>query len=360
MRHNDDFSTPPRFPELTTGNNPFLNEDGIMDGLFGQLDVKEHCLKILINYCQQTLAPAIDNQSQKRDLSKLFDGSFCVGEAHHEISPKKFLIQNIQDLAANGYQVLFFEHLFKAEHQDLLNEYHNSPMGTQMPQALKEKLARLDEGHHVNSKDFNFTKVVEAAKENGIRVVAIDNESIWSMYKPGVGGLSEIDSYHRTLLMNGFAKSIIDAHLANNPNLKWCALMGNSHVNTRSFSDQLPVPGVADLFADCQDIFISDEDVKKPEITSNQAKQVVISQGNVKLVASLFVKCNSGDDLSLSSLSNSALKSAEQANQDSYSIFPDDKSEGSGENRLPKTKRLKPNPTQQKLNEPKSSERQRQ
>ena len=52
-----------------------------------------------------------EEEKQRRPLAELLDGNFCLGEDHEEISPKRFLIENMSTFRERGFSVLFMEHL---------------------------------------------------------------------------------------------------------------------------------------------------------------------------------------------------------------------------------------------------------
>jgi hypothetical protein len=173
------------------------------------------------------------------NFESLLSGSFCVGEVHSSPSPKRFLIENMSNLRDRGYSTLFLEHLFhNSVMQDALDEYLKPPADKEMPKDLQRYLTSLDYGFSFPEdcdKNFNFCKLVEAAKNNGIRIVGIDTEQSYDMglSRYGAGGDD------RTKGMNCVAYNIIRSEAREG---KWVALMGNTHIG--KFDG---VPGVSEM-----------------------------------------------------------------------------------------------------------------
>ena len=118
-----------------------------------------------------------------RDLlqTKKYPG-IILGESHDEMSSKKFLIENMQVLKNNGVTTLYLEHLLYGSMQSDLDAYLVS--NESMPPVLETYLADLDWNNSITNKKWGFKALVQAAKEAGIRVVAIDTEA---SYNAGLG-----------------------------------------------------------------------------------------------------------------------------------------------------------------------------
>lgn len=168
------------------------------------------------------------------------NAGISLGESHVDLSPKKFLIENMKEFKQNGVQTIFFEHLCSELHQGELDEYMKSPPGAPMPIGLALYLHALDEGHMMLSNGtpnfldlktrYNYTEVVKAAKQEGIRVVAIDTDATYSI---------DADSDTRIKIMNYQAKKIIDN---NKDSSKWICFVGSAHINTYH-----KIPGMSEL-----------------------------------------------------------------------------------------------------------------
>ncbi len=212
-----------------------------------------------------------------KDVNELLETSFIVGENHSDVSPKKFIIKNMQALKAAGFTTLYLEHLYYDD-QKLLDDYLKTGV---MDEKLKEHLQKLDRKHGVPDEltiagdeiefgdedvgdaqkespyfqewdKFNFMALVEAARTADIRIVAIDVKAVYEsqevlnntsfalLYKD-----STSESTKRMQCMNYTAQAIIRREQAKKEDAgeKWLAIMGNAHVNK-----QVGVPGVADIF----------------------------------------------------------------------------------------------------------------
>lgn len=160
-----------------------------------------------------------------------------VGEWHSSAESKKLLCDNMAMLAANGVSVLYLEHLLSDFHQHALDAYQagNAP---DMPAVLSEYLDAQDWGHHTDP-DHGFRKLVEAAHDHGIAIVALDCMASYRL--KGIYAPADL----RTKMFSYFAQAVIGHHQgkadpANGH--KWVALVGNTHTNTYQ-----GIPGLAEL-----------------------------------------------------------------------------------------------------------------
>jgi uncharacterized iron-regulated protein len=156
-------------------------------------------------------------------------------------------------LKKNGFDILFMEHLYYDD-QALLDSYFGSAT-SEMPDKLKDHLQKLDARHrfwHICGptnkqksaiwQSNNFSAIVQAAKQAGIRIVALDTEYEYSLQEVGINDIQESDI--RNYSFNFTANKIIRAEMALcDSKTKWCALMGSSHVERIMSS----IPGVAEL-----------------------------------------------------------------------------------------------------------------
>jgi hypothetical protein len=185
---------------------------------------------------------------QKEHISweGLLERNICVGEVHHELASKRFLIENIKLFKESGFYVIFMEHLSQREDSSLLKIYE---LNEDMPQELKERLARLD--RQFQSKlypkewgQYNFTKIVEAAKQNGIKVIPLEESEHSYQFSN--------DGSRRAAILSLNAKNAIDQFNESGQEGKWLALVGSAHLN-RCYN----VPGICDI-VNAQDLLITD------------------------------------------------------------------------------------------------------
>jgi hypothetical protein len=194
----------------------------------------------IIHLSQNIADIAIPQKPQVMDFNSLFQNNFCVGETHSDISPKRFLQDNMKNLKANGYGTLFFEHVFyETTMQESFNRYHAADAGSEMPRDLSCYLEYLGTKQSKRNgrnydKDYNFVELVRLAKEAGIRVVAIDSEDA---YTSGDSNINNGNTRYKTL--NFLANEIIKREAGDE---KWVALIGEAHLETLK-----GVPGIADI-----------------------------------------------------------------------------------------------------------------
>ncbi len=186
------------------------------------------------------------------NLEQLFSSNtgIVIGENHSSDSSKKFLIQNFPTMFKMGYRVLFLEHLSQ-EKQHLIDEYYGVEVAPEkMPGDLVKNLHKLDDGHmeldkSESTKNSGFLNIVKAAKESGIRIVCLeesDKEYRAQKYKD------------RFTKFNSRVADVIsaDPDLAN-PDLKWLAFVGTTHVhNHASYKDEnsVPIKGIVEQLGD--------------------------------------------------------------------------------------------------------------
>ena len=171
-------------------------------------------------------------EKKKRSVAELLDGNFCVGEDHKDISPKRFLIENMSEFKEHGFSVLFMEHL--AADWD-----------------LSARLRSLDEKHMWNiSQEYNFTNVVKAAQKHGIEIVNLEeNNEIYHQYKDGSKRMVSLNYNAREVI----AQKEQEFFGANGNALKWFAFVGSAHLNSR-----YGVPGICEIIPNVQDVLIAD------------------------------------------------------------------------------------------------------
>ena len=177
-----------------------------------------------------------------------------IGESHEDKSPKQFLIDNMAMLKSHGVTTLYMEHILH-ENQSMIDAYMQSSAGVAMPRELELYLKNLDEERHLSG-NATFTNVVKTAKNNGIRVVAIDTESSYQIVNNSIADLgNEEISINRYKAMN---MAMLERFREYNDGGKYVVFVGSAHASTCQ-----GVPGVSDLLG-CPNIVIHDVDSKDP------------------------------------------------------------------------------------------------
>lgn len=97
----------------------------------------------------ESLRKAAEERASSRSADitwpELLGHSFLIGEIHTHINPKKFLIENMNLLSGNGYNTIFFEHLYP-ELEESLKEY-SERSGRDTPENLKSRLSYTTENY---------------------------------------------------------------------------------------------------------------------------------------------------------------------------------------------------------------------
>jgi hypothetical protein len=184
-----------------------------------------------------TIPHVAGEATSKEALKQLYEetAGVVIGESHSSVASKRFLIDNMRQLAKQKVRTLYLEHLLTDLHQADLDLFATSG---KMPEKLKAYLEYLDAGHHTDSAGrYTFLNLVRVANENRMRIRAID-----CMTSYRLAGLPNPSGSLRIEMMNYFAHTVIRADQAALGNGKWIALVGNAHANTFQ-----GVPGLAEL-----------------------------------------------------------------------------------------------------------------
>jgi hypothetical protein len=174
-------------------------------------------------------------QKQRRPLAELLDGNFCLGEDHADISPKRFLIENMYTFRERGFSVLFMEHL--AADRD-----------------RSKRLSSLDSEHMSNkSSEYNFTNVVSVAEENGIEVVDLEeSDALYKLHKEGAERMVSLNYNAREVI----AEKEREVLAATGIPLRWFAFVGSGHLKSCH-----GVPGICEIIPNVQDVLIADRPI---------------------------------------------------------------------------------------------------
>jgi hypothetical protein len=233
------------------------------------LDVSDKVYLNTLNLKGVSLSSNTNPSNLVESLLANHDG-FCVGEVHSDRAPKKWIIDNMAVLKSNGVKTLFLEHLHYDTMQKDLNDYFNAGNDIKMPEILVKCLREMDAGYRIHDGNFGFLQLVKEAKNQGIRVVAIDTSVSYlagTSKKTGVNNRSE---RHRG--MNALASYIIEKEKKEG---KFIALMGSGHVGKVE-----GVPGVADILQ-CPSLIISSGAELKLQLNVTNFKNAVEHVGGV-------------------------------------------------------------------------------
>lgn len=171
-----------------------------------------------------------------------------IGEAHSSVSSKRVLVKHMRELKKAGVKTLFMEHLCADVHGPALAQYMAAPPGSPMPERLAIYLNLVSEGHMVGctrdksseGNKYNFTTLVQAAKQAGLNIVPIDTAATYILSdEENTLGYRGDRERARTEAMNFVAAEKIRLLAGDG---KWIAFVGNSHASTYQGT-----PGLAQL-----------------------------------------------------------------------------------------------------------------
>lgn len=181
---------------------------------------------------------------------------FALGESHESPVSKQVLIDNMPALKAAGVDTLYIEHFRFDEHQPMLDTYLSSAGDGTMPVALAAYVDRFDREKNLRGKP-NLRGVLEAARKNGMRVVAADD----AIAKPTIAKTEAGWPQERAARMNFVTADVVARDAARQG--KFVLLLGAKHNNTHEGG----MPGVAQLLqVPAMDLVESDDNDAQPTL----------------------------------------------------------------------------------------------
>jgi len=149
-----------------------------------------------------------------------------LGEDHDSRASKKLVMDNMHCLKELGVATLYLEHVCTDLHQAALTDYFStSGEGLPMQEHLKTFLDYLDRKNLIEQdKPYSFRKLVEKARDVGIKVIAIDclaSYRVRDMCDPRI----------RLKVMPYFASAKIAQYQSASGSARWLAFVGSSHTN---------------------------------------------------------------------------------------------------------------------------------
>ncbi|KTD16345.1 ankyrin repeat domain-containing protein [Legionella jordanis] len=178
-----------------------------------------------------------------------------LGENHEAKSSKRFIIEHLDEIAAQGVSVIFFEHILVEECSQILDEYLNSNNNEPIPEPLKTKLELQDFHRNLAESPYNFTSLVTAIKQFNLanpdkkfRMVLFDTEQSYKIKSENPSNTT------RQLVMNYVAHVAIEKEKLRHEQLntgrpfKYLAFVGETHCNTYhqavGLANYQQVPGI--------------------------------------------------------------------------------------------------------------------
>lgn len=188
------------------------------------------------------------------DINK---GNLMLLEGSHVyVSPKRFLIEKMNEFKKNGFNVLFMEHFFY-DKQHLLDDFFKDKNKKMNPE-LEEHVKQLDRLTTLNPfmpdaqrellQKYSYRAILEAAREADIRVVGIDIEDVYHSERGHDAGNKRIK------YMNYCATQIIEHTMSQEtPGSKYIACIGAAHG-----PDFAGVPGMSRLTGGTRTLLVCD------------------------------------------------------------------------------------------------------
>lgn len=202
-----------------------------------------------------------------------------IGESHRHISPKKLLFDNMAELKKQGVDTIYMEHLMRVTHQKMLDDYFASP-SDKMPVMLRDYLIKQDRDQLVTNDPtypYSFLGVVMQAKQQGIRVVAFDNQASYvphDITKDNARG----DPDNRCLYMNYLAAKTVQEDRTPGQG-KYIVFCGSKHINN-SVSE---VNGITELLGTPSVLVQDKEDLLPEEAAITQTDKVPDVSPHIRL-----------------------------------------------------------------------------
>ncbi len=180
------------------------------------------------------------NMLQEVFVKQNFDG-LCIGEGHSQVTPKKFILDHLPEMAKMGVTTFFIETLPFDTMQRYLDEYFASPSDT-LPLPLEALLGMLDCSSYL-SEPYTYKALVRKAKSLGIRIVGIDTQAAAATIE-GLG--EEHINSNRRKAMNYVAQKIIKHEKGDG---KYLVFLGAAHGSQTLHEGETEAasPGVATL-----------------------------------------------------------------------------------------------------------------
>jgi len=169
-----------------------------------------------------------------------------LGESHAEAEGKQFITANMARFAAEGVRVIGLEHLNIRGIQAEVDAFIDAPAGQPMTPVLTARLRGLAPDADNNC----LIDLINAAKTNGIQVVAINAEGL----RPAEGGPADpMAMPMRDAMMNAIGENALKARLtdltdAQNPNPKFVILAGKAHTISHDGMFDHGIPGFGQIF----------------------------------------------------------------------------------------------------------------
>lgn len=226
-----------------------------------------------------------------------------IGEDHTHLKHKRILAKRMGQLKQQGLKAIGME-MVEIKDQKLLDDYMFAQPGTKDATRAHFKLyTYLDHrwGGHNSSNAKAYMAIIEAAKQNGVYVVAMDNPSaacnkiLADPYSPdprhrdpsknlNIAASNQLRFAESNPQMAGALKGHMDANHANDPNAKFLALTGAHHAGSKILENSGRTPSVSS-FLGVPSITIVESGQRTPIQVFNKSQfagQSIMNTGPIK------------------------------------------------------------------------------
>ncbi|RAP32825.1 hypothetical protein DID77_04090 [Candidatus Marinamargulisbacteria bacterium SCGC AG-439-L15] len=228
------------------------------------------------------------SQKTIHNLEDLFTTSFCIGEAHSDTAPKRFLLAHMKQLKDCGFSTIFWEFIpsdnrFQARLDSFMTEDSND-----IPVDIKRAFEK--------SEVPMGKEVLLCAKQHGFRFCGLESDlssqAGIDSYSKAQGGLA------RTVCFNEEAVDTIYRRTENTQ--KWIVVVGNTHMKNyfqpesetyiKGIANRYSVPGILvrtskNKEAQEADVTMTFSNIRKEVLTrtlgSKEYRHVLYSDGEI-------------------------------------------------------------------------------
>lgn len=259
----------------------------------------------------------VTTSDQKGKWEDLLKCNLCIGENHHGIAAKKFLIQNFKMLKTEGYESIIIEHLPADELQsDMDNFVAGDNKTAQMSARLENKINELsnnflegifekDLNFIEESKKYNFATLVKAAKYEGLKIICAEKSVADYEAKDRFIGRERVKNLN----------NLIKAKVTETKLGKWIAFVGIGHIYERK-----GVPGIVEIIENTESLICLDTSKGTSSLNIYDEPTIHSIEAD-SFLASKVLTLKFGDDASYKSITSLIDKGAKRTLGNEFDVL---------------------------------------